>query len=45
MDAEHQSIQQLQQQLLERERSFQQLQQEMNGFRGNAADGTPTDAS
>jgi hypothetical protein len=40
MDAEHQIIQQLQQQLLDREQSFQQLQQEMNGLRGNAADGT-----
>ena len=44
MDAEHQSIQQLQQLLLDREKSFQQLQQEMNGLRGNAADSTPANA-
>lgn len=44
MDAEHQSIQQLHQQLLDREQSFQQLQQEMNGLRGNSADGTPANA-
>jgi hypothetical protein len=44
MDAEHQSIQQLQQLLLDREQSFQQLQQEMNGLRGNAADSTPANA-
>src|SRR5882724_4097341 len=41
MDAENQSIQRLQQQLLDREQSFQQLQQELNGLRSNAADGTP----
>ena len=44
MDAEHQSIQQLQQLLLDREKSFQQLQQEMNGLRGNAADSTLANA-
>src|SRR6266478_1984240 len=41
MDAENQSIQRLQQQLLYREQSFQQLQQELNGLRSNAADCTP----
>ena len=45
MDAEHQRIQQLQQQLVDREHGLQQLQQEMNGLGGDAADGsTPTSA-
>jgi hypothetical protein len=44
MDVEHQSIQQLQQQLLDREQRFQQLQQELNGLRGNAAERTPASA-
>jgi hypothetical protein len=44
MDAEYQSIQQLQQLLLDREQSFQQMQQELNGLRGNAADSTPANA-